>query len=305
MFIPITDSNGLHLPLNSPRVEGRHVELKLRLDEKRCWQSPQEEGCTHPLCRNKRALELCSDVTQFSNAYGGNLLLGIGDTKSIVGLPDADEVCKRIEQIITNFCKPLPDFTIHKIVQEKKTVVSIVVRPSVHPIWVMEEPSSKPCMMKLVRRVDESKQTLSMEDAMVAITNSIRGNEIRIRQIAAELRSAERLGRCEVDLAGGVIQRFRANSNDRSQNGGGTPNPPKWSTLKVESILLTLPKHTEHEFVLQFKGLRDFPDGIEVNLPFSAIDHVWRTAKDKLGIVLRVALVLVEHRISVVPIAYL
>jgi ATP-dependent DNA helicase RecG len=75
------------------------AELKQRIER---WEDLQTEFKAWPVHRDK----LAATLVAFANSEGGMLILGVGDGGEVVGIEDADEVTRSVDNTAFNNCVP-------------------------------------------------------------------------------------------------------------------------------------------------------------------------------------------------------
>jgi predicted HTH transcriptional regulator len=152
--------------------------------------------------------ELCRDVTQFANHFGGCLLVGISETTnpqnlkvaaSFVPVQEPDKLRGWIEQAITNYCVP-HTFTRHIeiIPHPNGTVLAINVPPSRVPVVLWDRDAHT---MQAIGRNNHGKTHLNPDEL-----ERLRMNGSRAAKIAFDeaRRKAEARKNPQVNIIGGV-----------------------------------------------------------------------------------------------------
>ena len=77
---------------------------------------------------------LHKEISAFANTYGGYILLGISDDKTILGCRAWNE--QRIHNVIYNGVSPTPDFDIKEFISDEKTIYVIKIEAGSMPPYV-------------------------------------------------------------------------------------------------------------------------------------------------------------------------
>jgi predicted HTH transcriptional regulator len=100
--------------------EGKYLEFKLKTN--------------HPE-------KIVREIVAFANTNGGQLLVGIGDDRSIQGLKYADEDEYILTRAIEKYCSPAPTYTIARVpITDERDVLVFDIKPSEErPVYVLQE----------------------------------------------------------------------------------------------------------------------------------------------------------------------
>lgn len=284
-FIDFFDPNQLR--------ESHTLELKLKPDQKKCTlpQPANKEGCSHKICKDWRKTELASDFSQFANSDGGYLIFGVSESKGqaqVAGLDNISTTRRSIENAIKECCEPAPLFESDEFKYEGKSLLVFRIFASAKPIWV-KSPNKT---LKIVRRIDETKLILGPIQTEEFITDMSRANQIRLKALYIQ-ENDEFLN--DIELVGGVV----ASYNDLVAGGGGYGGggeAPRFFRVDVDRIVLTA-RNTD-DFELKFEGNTSWHNDC-LNIPYSAIRHVWRTAKGRIGLALELQITMVDSEFRV------
>lgn len=260
--------------------ENHTLDLKLRPDQEKCWLPTKlrEHHCNHHDCRQLRNAELASDFSQFANADGGFLLFGVSESTNgnhVVGLDDIVTVRRHIENVIKTTCTPIPLFESLEFKYEDRFLLVFRIFPSISPIWTKCPRDT----VKIVRRIDETKLTLGPSQIEEFINDMSRANQIRIKNLFNQ--QGDNLS-TDVELVGGVIERYEDLVAHGGGYGGGG-DTPRFFSVDIEKVTLT--SCNMDDFEIQFEGGASWRSNRFI-LPYTAIKHVWRTEKGRIGLVL-------------------
>jgi predicted HTH transcriptional regulator len=100
--------------------EGKYLEFKLKTN--------------HPE-------KIVREIVAFANTNGGQLIVGIGDDRSIQGLKYADEDEYILVRAIEKYCSPIPTYTIERVaITDERDVLVFGIEPSEErPVYVLQE----------------------------------------------------------------------------------------------------------------------------------------------------------------------
>lgn len=171
---------------------------------------------------------------------------------------------------------------------EGKSLLVFRIFASAKPIWV-KSPNKT---LKIVRRIDETKLILGPIQTEEFITDMSRANQIRLKALYIQ-ENDEFLN--NIELVGGVV----ASYNDLVAGGGGYGGggeAPRFFRVDVDRIVLTA--CNTDDFELKFEGNTSWHNDC-LNIPHSAIRHVWRTAKGRIGLALELQITMVDSEFRV------
>lgn len=119
--------------------EGSNVEFKLKTN--------------HPE-------KIIRGIVAFANTYGGTMLIGVADDKSIPGLKYIDEDEYLLVRAISKYCFPEIAYTLERVkVSEEREVLVIRVPPSPdRPHYIVPNPNEPDTRKAYVRVADKSVQ---------------------------------------------------------------------------------------------------------------------------------------------------
>ena len=91
--------------------------------------------------KSKYTDTICKDIVAFLNADGGDIVIGVNDDGSAIGITSIDETSRKISDIITDQIEPNPQSIITTEIQyyEKKMVFVIHVNKGVRPLYCQKK----------------------------------------------------------------------------------------------------------------------------------------------------------------------
>lgn len=255
-------------------TESYYLDFKRDLDR---WRVP------HANVRREAQKELCRDVSQFANTFGGCLLIGvdenrIGDAKvasAIVGVDDFDGRREWMEQAMQNFLLPAAfGVIIERIVIGDQTIIGVNVPPSEHLVKLWDR---EPGVVQAVRRTNHGKQVMHPNEMETHVMNSKRSAQIAFERVQAELP-----GVTDVDLASGIWTGVRRTFTD----------PP--SIERVPGARATLGDTGEHEFELRITSKltpQNLQGALTIRVPYGLLRETWATSNRQFGMFLHVRII--------------
>ena len=105
--------------------------------------------------KEKFSDSIVRDVVSFLNCSGGDILIGIADNGSVIGLQhnSLDETQKKISDIITSQIEPIPsnEITMSIFVDEGKNILKVSVKRGLKPLYCIKKYgfSSKGCLIRI------------------------------------------------------------------------------------------------------------------------------------------------------------
>lgn len=242
-------------------TESISLDFKYDLDR---WRAPQDAE------RHKGQLELCRDVAQFANTWGGTLLLGVSE-RLLNGVKVADRISdlrefdprrEWIEQALHNCLVPNTTTRhIDKIQLSPELVIAINVPPSEHLVSVFDPAAGTiECMF----RTNHGKDRMNPDAVEAHLMNNTRAAKLALDRVQSSTTLKD------VDLASGLWryqQRGNANSLERIPT----------DVVRIGSI-------DENDFELRFAN-------IPVRIPYGLLREAWLTADQRIGIFLHVRVV--------------
>lgn len=221
--------------------------------------------------------ELCRDITQFANKFGGCLLLGVEEklngakkvASSVYPLSDFDGRRQWIEQAVQNYVIPSTiSFEIVPIHLPEGLVIAINVPAHEQLVWIWDRSSKT---MQCVRRTNHGKEYLNPDEAEEHLMDSSRARKLALHRVLSTVE------RKEVQLASGVWT---------VANGGSIGSS---ALLRMPAVIL-LGRSNDYEFELcvQTQHLRGM---VSVNIPYGLISETWITSEGSIGLLLKVRLV--------------
>lgn len=226
--------------------------------------------------------ELCRDIAQFANTFGGCVLLGIEESHigakkvatTIHSLSDFDGRRQWIEQAVQNFLIPATiPFQLLPIELPDGLIIAINVPAHEHLVWIWDRNMR---IMQCVRRANHGKEYLNPDEVEVHLMDSSRARKL------AFLRVISTAVRREVQLVSGVW----------TVSSGG---PIGSSALLKMPAEVFLGVKSDHEFELRVKS--SFLNGIvSIYVPYGLISESWVTSEGQIGILLKVRLITGQSR---------
>lgn len=279
-----------YLPIDDAASFARRVVLGqtsenrvLEFKEEYRWQRNTPED------RASQAEELCRDVAQFANTDGGVLLVGVTEREEdgrrvadgIKSVDAVDGLRQWAEQAIRKHLTPSTfSRSMNAIVLPAGgTILAINVPPSLHlvALWVPERKRG----VEYLYRTGHGKEWFNPDEVERHIMNGSRAMQIRLAHLFGELAPAARGGPIPVELSPPAqIWMVR-------QQGFG-PQPP---------VRLAPAGASDYEIELMVHN-------VCVRLPHGLIFEAWRTSDQKLGLYLKVGIVVTdEGAITLNPVA--
>lgn len=80
-------------------------------------------------------------VSAFSNYAGGTIMFGIDDNGNFKGIPDIENVCLAIENMINDHITPQPSY--HMEIDEKNNVISLEIQSGIHKPYLYKSKAYK------------------------------------------------------------------------------------------------------------------------------------------------------------------
>lgn len=266
--------------------ESRSLEFKRDLDR---WAAQDAE------VRRQGQKEFCRDVSQFANAWGGCLLIGIDEGRvgpvrvatAVRGVDDFDGRRAWMEQAMTNFL--VPDsfrVPIHPVVIGGQTIISVCVTPSERLVTLWD---SQLQMTECVRRTNHGREHLHPDEMELFAMNTRRAAQIMFRRVLDE--TPAKGGVWHVDLTSGVWT--------DTQRPAGDPQ-----LLQRVPAEITLGPHTAHHFELRVKPVNEALARLStptVRIPYGLLREAWTTSDGRVGLFLHVRVVQRKSEVSLEP----
>lgn len=228
--------------------------------------------------------ELCRDLSQFANSYGGCLLIGVkeghdGTKRVATGIHSIDDFDGRrqwIEQSRQNFLIPATMcLQIHSISLAEGQIIAINVVAHQHLVWIWDRDGNT---MECVRRTTHGKENLNPDEVEAHLMDSSRSCKLAFLRVVTAATGES------IDLVSGVWM----------VSSGGAVGSASLLQMQAEVNLIG---SGEHEFELGISS--SFLNGtVPVRLPYGLIKEVWVTSGGKIGLMLEVRLVTGQSRNS-------
>lgn len=129
--------------------------------------------------------KLIKEISAFANTYGGYILLGVDDDKTISGCDSWNE--QRIHTTIHDSITPTPIFDVKKFIYDLKTIYVIKIEEGMNPPYItnkgqiFERVSSGSCIINNSEKL--SQLYYKRKDQLVRIKNKIELNEIKVENV--------------------------------------------------------------------------------------------------------------------------
>lgn len=206
--------------------------------------------------RKEAQKEVCRDIAQFANTFGGSLLIGVAErddstrgvkvAASIVPVTDAEVLRQWIEQAVVNYLVPSTfSHDILPITLPEGVILSISIPPSRHlvSLWDRNEHT-----IEYVRRTSHGKEWMNPDEAERHLMDGSRAAKVALMAAREQARSDR------VEIAGGLWWR-RSNLDTSAER--WNPNRPitfgqireSWFELKVPTKKLLSPVTIPYELV--------------------------------------------------------
>lgn len=84
---------------------------------------------------------ICKDIVAFLNTNGGDIIIGVDDSGTIVGIKSVDETSKKISDVITDQIEPNPQSLITSEIcyEDGKTLLIVHVKKGISPIYCQKK----------------------------------------------------------------------------------------------------------------------------------------------------------------------
>ena len=96
---------------------------------------------------------ICKEIVAFLNTGGGDIIIGVSDDGTVVGVDKIDETSKKISDIITDQIEPNPQSSVSSEIRyaEGKTLLIVHIRKGVRPLYCQKKYgfSSAGCVMRI------------------------------------------------------------------------------------------------------------------------------------------------------------
>lgn len=237
-------------------AESEHVEFKMTFPDLKAKDSAIETG---------------KDFSQFANSWGGTIFYGISEeeknsqkvAKSIHGIEDIDNFKQFVnDRVLALFHPQDMNYSYDVISSEGKTVLGITIQPSPNLIMLYKEGATPGIIA--VERTPYGKRQLSPEDLVRKMNDNSRRNQIILRDLA-QLKETEILS---------PVLRLKAS---------------EWHPYDASRYRAFLDELGENEFRLGINSRM-------IRLPYSLIQHVWKTESNKIGLILNANLMVNEPK---------
>jgi hypothetical protein len=238
------------------------------------WRAPEKD------VKRKAQKELCRDIAQFANTYGGCLLYGVKEQESagsrvassLNPITDFDGHREWLQQAIRNFLVPATlTLQIERIDVSGGCVISVNVPPSLHLVSVWD---SQLGTIECMYRTNHGKEYMNPNEAERHLMNTSRAAALAFAEAVEDCGGMQ--GGLEVNIVSGVVVREH-----------------KTSIHAPELRLL------EHSAKLQGLHPKQVLLGITVanekcpllNVPMGLVREVWPIKRGELGLMLDVKIV--------------
>jgi hypothetical protein len=246
------------------------LDFKETLDN---WNTPKQVPGWEGL-RREGQKNLCRNIAQFANTFGGTLVIGVDEDKknapniarAIAPVEKPEEMRDWITQAVLNFVVPSTlSLEICEIKLAEGTVLAVNVPAHADLVAVYDRDTHA---IEYIRRHDNRKAHMNPDEAERHRMNG--GRAARIRLIEAMQGHAEP----DVDLAGVIINRLIHSGYSQI------------AQAPVLAISVRLVNDAEDVFELVMT-IRDHHGRPTIRIPFSAIDSVWLDGPKRVGMILR------------------
>lgn len=96
---------------------------------------------------------ICKEIVAFLNTSGGDIIIGVSDDGTVVGVNNVDETSKKISDIITDQIEPNPQSLISSEIRyaDGKTLLAVHIQKGVRPLYCQKKYgfSSAGCVMRI------------------------------------------------------------------------------------------------------------------------------------------------------------
>lgn len=266
--------------------ESRYLEFKRDLDR---WAAQDAQ------VRREGQKEFCRDVSQFANAWGGCLLIGVDEGRvgpsrvamAVRGVDDFDGRRVWMEQAIANFL--VPDsfrVPINRVILGGHTIVAVNVDPSERLVTLWDTQLQT---TECVRRTNHGREHLHPDEMELFAMNTRRAAQIMFRRVIDE--TPANGGVWQVELTSGIWTDSHRPMGD----------PQLYQRVPAE---ITLGPHGEHHFELRARPSNEALARLStptVRIPYGLLREAWTTTDGKIGLFLHVRVVLRKTEISLEP----
>ncbi len=218
--------------------------------------------------------ELARDIAQFANTDGGVLLIGVTESpvngrrtaQGINPVGDVDSLKQWVEQAIKNYLSPVTfSHALYEVVLPQGSILAVNIPPSIHLVAFTSDDRN----IQYLYRTDHGKQWFNPAEVERHIMNGSRAMQIRLGQLVEELRENDRV----------AVE--------------ASPKPLMWVGYPFGG------HHTNTTVQLAPSQCMEFEVGLLVGrvcvrLPHGLIAEAWRTSDKKLGLYLKVTIIVTE-----------
>lgn len=242
------------------------------------WNPPAEPKRQE---RGKKAQkEVCRDIAQFANTFGGNFLIGVAErddftrgvkvAASIVPVTDADVLRQWIEQAVVNYL--VPSTFSHDIVSvtlPEGVILSISIPPARHlvSLWDRDEHT-----IEYVHRTSHGKEWMNPDEAERQLMDGSRAAKLAIIAAKEQARSDR------VEIAGGLW--WRRTKYDESAAPWNPSGPIAFGQIGEYWFELKVP----------YKSLL-----LRLTVPYGLVGEAWVGASGAVTLMLRVRIIRQEE----------
>lgn len=230
--------------------------------------------------RQRIAKEIALDICQFANTWGGVLLVGVAEevseelnikvAKSFVNVENCENIVAFINDMVLPIIYPSHiNISINVInLNSDATLLAINIFPLVTGIACVYL-LAPPYTPVYPYRTYYGKKYM-------------KPNEIESRMLSLERKVMLQLSRLQSDGRG-----MQVYPSIKKEDIG---SDVKWDSRGVSVVLKGI---SENEYAISING-------IDVNIPFSLTDDVWRTEKGDIGVLLKVGLIVNQDRTRII-----
>jgi hypothetical protein len=211
-------------------------------------------------------LEVCRDVAQFANTYGGCLLIGIEEEKdpksgakrasSVYPVDDVDKTVQWLEQAIVNYL--VPSTLSHRIVRiemDRGPILSVNIPANLHVVALWDRQAKT---IEYLRRTNHGKEWMNPDEMETHMLNGSRATRIALE------RAMNQLPNGTAEFCDGV---YTHNSS-----------PYNFAWCKVNTLEETC-------FIAEIRPPGSNVSSMKLRVPYSLVQHIW-TDRDTIQLLL-------------------